>query len=366
MPATLPIPAQVNIDPVGHYYKGKALRQQLSTAKKQEELLDKQLEAFGKPDPKEKREQAKADREAIKFGSNTIYEMTTNYAKDFEAGGEQAASDNLLASLAPIYEAMPEGPEKETMGRYFEDKYIDKDEAGRIRSVAARHAGIEEAGGDTQTERMIANLPISDTEKAKLSRQWVEKQVGVNTEFTVDAGDIARLAENFTSDSIKKWSDFISGGGDVLSSGHLLSPLPTLDKNAGEINKRIDTSLGTIDAAINLVGAGTTGAPGWFNRIKETVGGYTSPDAPQEAKEFAEMVTLLQATNWREIVGSGQLSTADYTFLDSLFKGKNLLDDPVSTKRSLQLLRGWLEAKKTVSNAVAPSRYTVEEITEED
>ena len=65
----LPIPQQFDKSFVDGLYKGKAMRQQLSTAKKEEELLDLQIDAFKnpKPDPKEQ-------RAAMDFVSDAIAE----------------------------------------------------------------------------------------------------------------------------------------------------------------------------------------------------------------------------------------------------------------------------------------------------
>jgi len=63
----LPIPQQVLAQPVTSYYKGKAIRQELATAKKEEELLGLQIEAFKNPqvDPKEARDASLFLRDAV-------------------------------------------------------------------------------------------------------------------------------------------------------------------------------------------------------------------------------------------------------------------------------------------------------------
>ena len=63
----LPIPQQVLAQPVTSYYKGKAVRQNLATAKKEEELLDLKIESAKNPlvDPKETRDQSKFVQESL-------------------------------------------------------------------------------------------------------------------------------------------------------------------------------------------------------------------------------------------------------------------------------------------------------------
>jgi len=63
----LPIPQQVLAQPVTSYYKGKAIRQELATAKKEEELLDLQIDAARNPkaDPKEARDASLFLRDAV-------------------------------------------------------------------------------------------------------------------------------------------------------------------------------------------------------------------------------------------------------------------------------------------------------------
>ena len=93
-------------------------------------------------------------------------------------------------------------------------------------------------------------------------------------------------------------------------------------------------------AQLSLLGAelaqwDTVGIPGRLSRLKETFVGFIDPEADQPAKALAETVTELKATNWREMVGSGQLSEADYRFINGLIKGEGLGDDPVATRRVL-------------------------------
>ena len=61
-PIWQPLP-QVLPEIATNMYRGKAIRQQLARGEQEAELLDLQIEAFGKPDPKEQREAAKFQAE---------------------------------------------------------------------------------------------------------------------------------------------------------------------------------------------------------------------------------------------------------------------------------------------------------------
>ncbi len=150
---------QILFSPVTAVARGKANRLQQALGQAELDAIPGKNAAAarkeGREDAEAARKQADADRESSEFSAKSLYEYTTKYAEDYESDGEQVASDNLIETLRPIYDAMPDSPEKKIMGKYFEDNLIDKDEAGRIRSVAARHAGIEEEAGDRTAQKFI-------------------------------------------------------------------------------------------------------------------------------------------------------------------------------------------------------------------
>jgi len=102
MPATLPIPAQVPFEPVTNYYKGEAIRQGLATAKKEEELLDMQIEAAKNPQP-----DPKEQRDALDFVNDGIAEAgaaaITLVRSNPDATPEEitATFDSYLSRLLP-------------------------------------------------------------------------------------------------------------------------------------------------------------------------------------------------------------------------------------------------------------------------
>jgi hypothetical protein len=56
MPSVINYPFPTVGDPVGQYYRGKALRADTALKEKQTEVMQQEIEAFGKPDPKEQRD----------------------------------------------------------------------------------------------------------------------------------------------------------------------------------------------------------------------------------------------------------------------------------------------------------------------
>ena len=86
---------------------------------------------------------------------------------------------------------------------------------------------------------------------------------------------------------------------------------------------------------MDLADPNNVGLPGYWERMKERVGGFFDESIDQPAIALQETITEIQATSWRDMVGSGQLSKADYLFIDRLIKGVGVWDDPVSTRRTM-------------------------------
>jgi len=110
--------------------------------------------------------------------------------------------------------------------------------------------------------------------------------------------------------------------------------------------RTLDQSAEWIDSALDNVGPWTIGVPGIAKRAEETIRGFMDPSTQQPAKDFKRMVSKLKAVNWKEMVGSGQISAADYIFLGDIFEGLSVFDDPVATANSLVELRDWLSFKR--------------------
>ena len=74
-----------------------------------------------------------------------------------------------------------------------------------------------------------------------------------------------------------------------------------------------------IEEAIGLTNPATTGAGGFVNRLHETAtGAFTGEQGP--ALRLEQITDELAATNWRTIVGPGQISKGDYVFLDKVLQ----------------------------------------------
>ena len=95
---------------------------------------------------------------------------------------------------------------------------------------------------------------------------------------------------------------------------------------------------------MELANPETVGLPAYWTRMKERVGGFFNREFEQPAIALQEVVTEIQATNWRDMVGSGQLSRADYLFIDRLIKGTGAFDDPVSTRRTMMRIHDRIQS----------------------
>lgn len=352
----------VQFDPIGSARAGRAMRADITLREKQAEALQMEMDSAPaaaaaarrkeqRDIDKAKRLQEKAERDVAESQRQIGKDRTEDiaeasaayYLKTEDKGSEEEASDIFWNTLGQ------RGWDQETI----EKMRLSIDENGNGIIDKKEAEGMKYFGVAHETMKARAKAKEDYTLAPGAQRRDKNDQIVATNpkaaDISVDVGDSVRLAENFTSDSIKKYEEELSKGN--LDSS-LLKPLLDPDEDAGEIAAQLDNATKLIDDAIALASNVTTGVPGMWKRMWETGDGYLDPNAEQPAKDFSEKVMLLQATNWREIVGAGQLSKADYVFLDGLFKGKGWLDDPVSTKRSLNLLKGWLNSKKAISGAL--------------
>ena len=115
---------------------------------------------------------------------------------------------------------------------------------------------------------------------------------------------------------------------------------PTLTEMADI--KDAEAKLAMLDRAIELAGPATVGPGGAVMRFAERAQDIAGKDPDMHAVEFQGIIRNIKATNWKEIVGSGQLAKHDKEFLNSVIKGEGFWEGTQEVKGSLKRLRSIL------------------------
>lgn len=123
------------------------------------------------------------------------------------------------------------------------------------------------------------------------------------------------------------------------------------------------SAIGDLDNLIAQVEAdpGVVGAAGFINRMVEGVSGQvpaTRGTVKPSALKFQTDLKAVMASNWRNLVGGGQLSVADYNFLQQIFRGEGVFDEPEATKYAFRRAKEYIR-KKAESSGVKFDREVV-------
>jgi len=157
MPATLPIPAQVQAQPVTSFYRGKALRADTALREKQAEALQMEIEgapaaaaAAGRAEQlkinEDRRKQAEADREAAEAMALSVATDLSSWLDVADTKSDEDASSYLAGKMQERFSAMEDGPEKDKLSAILENG-VSVDERLWMRSFTNKALGIDTAGG---------------------------------------------------------------------------------------------------------------------------------------------------------------------------------------------------------------------------
>lgn len=107
---------------------------------------------------------------------------------------------------------------------------------------------------------------------------------------------------------------------------------------------KLDETFKLLDEAEALSAPTTTGAIGWANRnVMEFIQGTVAPGSKQPSRDLSTVIANLKAANWKDIVGSGQLSPGDYAFLNKTVGDLSVNSTMGDVKKALGLVRRRLE-----------------------
>jgi len=209
----LQMPTQILGNMGTAYVQSKALRLQQEEVKKESGRADARVgleqQRVDIANDLNTRQQEQAGRDAEIFGAKKVYGWTMQYAQTHESAGEQAASDEILESLKPLYDDMPDGQGKAELGKMIEDGFISSDEVGRAHKMSA---SILDRLGDPkadytlgkgrysgETNELIAGL--APTEGSDSSRQRDDEIRDAEAIFSKDGHpDPHRAAIEFVDD----------------------------------------------------------------------------------------------------------------------------------------------------------------------
>ena len=156
---------------------------------------------------------------------------------------------------------------------------------------------------------------------------------------------VAKLAERLNIDIGRGKKKDDSGTGTTVRTLPPRDPPPLTMPQLTSIAE-LDQSLDLLNRVRDAATTSTVGAIGFFKRGTEVLAGLTDEDANIDATEFKDLVKVIQAKNWREMVGAGQISRSDYKFLEDIFGGTGLFDTVASVKSAYTRLINLVEIQK--------------------
>ena len=118
---------------------------------------------------------------------------------------------------------------------------------------------------------------------------------------------VAKLAERLNIDIGRGKKKDDSGTGTTVRTLPPRDPPPLTMPQLTSIAE-LDQSLDLLNRVRDAATTSTVGAIGFFKRGTEVLAGLTDEDANIDATEFKDLVKVIQAKNWREMVGAGQIS----------------------------------------------------------
>jgi hypothetical protein len=111
------------------------------------------------------------------------------------------------------------------------------------------------------------------------------------------------------------------------------------DRKTRDLNRKTDASIAQIDQLLNDPNAidwNTVGIPGDIKELFETVASWTGMDTELEAGKLRLTADWIQSMAWRDLVGSGQLSVADYGRLKNMLGTRSITDTPEKVRLKFQ------------------------------
>ena len=106
-----------------------------------------------------------------------------------------------------------------------------------------------------------------------------------------------------------------------------------------EANRKTDASIAQIESILNTPGVidwNTVGIPGSFKEGFEALASWTGMDTDMRASKLRLTADWIQSMAWRDLVGSGQLSVADYNRLQTMLGTRGWTDTPELVKMKYQ------------------------------
>jgi hypothetical protein len=111
------------------------------------------------------------------------------------------------------------------------------------------------------------------------------------------------------------------------------------DKKTADLNKKTDASIAQINQLLddpNSINWNTVGIPGGIKELFETGASWTGMETEMEAGKLRLTADWIQSMAWRDLVGSGQLSIADYERLQNMLGTRGITDTPQKVRLKFQ------------------------------
>lgn len=111
------------------------------------------------------------------------------------------------------------------------------------------------------------------------------------------------------------------------------------DRKTADLNKKTDASIAQINQLLddpNAINWNTVGIPGGIKELFETGASWTGMETEMEAGKLRLTADWIQSMAWRDLVGSGQLSIADYERLQNMLGTRGITDTPQKVRLKFQ------------------------------
>lgn len=221
-----------------------------------------------------------------------------------------------------------------------------------IPNVQVRRRGA--SIGERQ-ENVFIDLAQKDAAEEPLTSEDLMRLDGAITAYTAPRQTVNSQGQVVTitpklPEYVKKLRDKISQAGQP--EGVSVRRIGAATTDQPDVSPQIDQALNLVDETLPMVDLTTVGPGGMVNRYwevaKDLVNEYRGGTEPVDisANELAQNLVTLQSVSWRDLVGPGQLSEADYRRLNEIFKGRGFFDSPAVTRNALQEVRSILQRTK--------------------
>jgi hypothetical protein len=118
------------------------------------------------------------------------------------------------------------------------------------------------------------------------------------------------------------------------------------DRKTRDLNRKTDASIGQIEQLLNdpnAINWNTVGWPGEIKEVFEAGAGWAGMDTDMAAGKLRLTADWIQSMAWRDLVGSGQISVADYERLRNMLGTRGFTDHPekvrLKFKKAMQYLK---------------------------